>query len=443
MNKSLICLLLLGLFFFSCVHDPIYGPIDQQLKFALEERSPNSSYAYYKFPASDDFASIPNQEVSNPLTAEKVELGKMLFHETALAAAPAYPISESTFSCATCHIAEKGFTPGQIQGIADGAIGFGDHRIKISGYEGDEVDAQGARPLSVLNVAYVTNTLWSGQFGSYGVNEGTEDLWHVNPASEVNFEYLAGIEAQNIEGMKLHRMEVTPLLLDGYGYREHFDKCFPEIPIAERYSIKTVSFALAAYLRTLFAQEAPFQKWLNGDEAAMTDQQKRGALLFLGKANCANCHKGPSFNALEFHALGTPDLYEHGDVFRTAADDKRNLGRAFFTGKAEDENRFKVPQLYNLKDYTHFFHGSSKTDLREVIKFKLKAESENPRVSNDQLSNFFLPVDLTESEIDDLISFLEDGLYDDNLQRYVPDHVLSGNCIPNNDLFSQNDLGCQ
>ncbi len=442
MNKTLGCLVLFGLFLYACTNDHLDSPYDDQIKEALGRIAPTGTYDYYQFPESGDLAAIPNQEFINPITAGKVELGKMLFHETGLAASAAYPVGQGTYSCASCHIASAGFTPGRPQGLADGGLGFEANRQKLSGYEGNEVDAQGVRPLSVLNVAYVTNTLWSGIFGARGINEGTEEFWDHNPLSEINHLGLEGIEAQNIEGMELHRMEINEEVLDELGYRAFFDACFPEIPVEERYNNTTASFALGAYLRTLFANEAPFQKWLGGQSNALTSAEKRGALLFLGKARCFVCHNGPSFNAVDFHALGTKDLYEHADALNTGEDDQRNLGRGFFTGETEDAFKFKVPQLYNLKDYSHYFHGSSKTTLREVIDYKIKAEAENELVSAEQLSSSFRPIDLTEKENADLLVFLENGLRDPNLERYVPEEVLSGNCFPNNDLFSRIELGC-
>ncbi|MCB0376718.1 MAG: cytochrome-c peroxidase, partial [Sinomicrobium sp.] len=251
-----------------------------------------------------------------------------------------------------------------------------------------------------------------------------------------------GLEAQNIEAFNLHRLEINDHVLDDYGYRALYDAAFSDFAVEERYSPTTSSFAISAFLRSFLANKAPLQDWLKGDKEALTDNQKEGALLFFGKARCFTCHKEPAFNAMNFHALGTPDMYEVGGL-NTGPDDVRNLGRGMFTGKEEDMYRFKVPQLYNLKDYATYFHGSSKTTLREVIDYKIKAQSENPQVSNDRLSPSFRPLELTETEIDQLMDFLENALYDAQMGRYVPDSVLSGNCFPNNDEISRKQLGCQ
>lgn len=76
-------------------------------------------------PESTDFADIPNQDPTNKVTAAKVELGKMLFFETGIGINSLNPDLRETYSCSTCHIPEKSFTPGRFQGIADGGMGFG------------------------------------------------------------------------------------------------------------------------------------------------------------------------------------------------------------------------------------------------------------------------------------------------------------------------------
>jgi cytochrome c peroxidase len=147
-----------------------------------------------------------------------------------------------------------------MQGIADGGLGYGEDRELWQNYDEDEIDAQGLRPLTILNVGYMENTLWSGIFGADGVNEGTDPLWGNDPLSEVNHLGLEALESENIEGLALYRLEITDKVLDEYGYREYFDLCFPAFPVEERYSVKTASFALGAYLRNVLASEAPLQK---------------------------------------------------------------------------------------------------------------------------------------------------------------------------------------
>lgn len=440
-----------GLFFltitilvYACTGDRLVNPIDLELKTALERLSPTKDLSGWELPQSDNYDRIP-ADPQNPLSDAKVELGKMLFFETGIARNSVHENGGGTYSCATCHVPSAGFMPGRSQGIADGGTGFGsigESRIMMENYDETELDVQGARALSLLNVAYVTNTTWSGKFGPYGVNEGTESVWHLDPTLVANEEGLSGLESQNLEGLDLHRMEVDEFVLDVLGYRKMFDEAFPDYPEAERYTPRTTSFAISAYLRALLTTEAPFQHWLRGDEDAMNEQEKRGALVFFGKAGCYRCHKGPALNSMEFHALGVFDLYESGG-FNTGPLDIRNFGRGGFTRRPEDDYKFKVPGIYNMGDSPFYFHGSSRHSLRSVVDYFNRGIPENPRIPVEQISPLFHPLNLTEGEIEDLIAFLDNGLRDPNLERYVPDFVLSGNCFPNNDSLSRRDLGCE
>jgi cytochrome c peroxidase len=447
MKRVVFPLLLLSVLLAGCQHEYVYN-IDRELRQAVSANSSTGSYTGYILPESDDYASIPNQDPKNPLTEAKVNLGKMLFFETGLGQQPFNPISRSTYSCSSCHLPERSFTAGRFQGIADGAIGFGESgegRHKNPLYRGDDVDAQGARPLPVINTAFVTNTLWAGSFGSFGVNVGTEPVWNQDTLIAINHKYIEGLEANNARALVVHRQVINKQITDWLGYTEMFDEAFPEIPAEERYTQLTGAFAIAAYFRTILTNEAPFQKWLKGTTSAMTEQQKRGALLFFGKAGCVSCHNSPSLNTLphKFFALGVKNLHQSGyEVFRTGPEDKRVFGRGGFTGRDEDMNRFKVPQLYNLKDAGFYFHGASKTSLREVVEYFNAGIPENPEIPVDQITSLLRPLNLTQDEIEDLAEFLENGLYDPNMDRYVPDRTMSGNCFPNNDPESRLDLGC-
>lgn len=429
----------------SCVKDQVVAPIDVDLERTLLRLSVNNSLDDYMLPSGNSLVGIP-AGTGNALTEEKVALGKLLFYETALARDAQQIEQIGTYSCSTCHIAGAAFTAGTSQGIADGAIGFGnggDGRRMSDDYQEDDIDAQGARPLSMLGVAYVTNSMWAGRFGANDNNVDTEDVWGVyDPATEVNHLGLDGLEAQNIEGTVTHRMNVDEYVLDTMGYRYYFDNAFPDWPRSSRYGRVALSFALSAYIRTLIPDEAPWQQWLRGDHDALTDQEKNGAMLFFGKAGCYRCHNGPALNGNVFHSVGVNDLCDIGGL-RTSLDDTRNLGRGDFTRRDEDMYKFKVPQLYNVKDMPFYFHGSSQTDLRGVVQYFNEGIPENDRIPTTNISEFFHPLNLTENEVDDLTAFLAEGLRDPNLERYVPTDVLSGNCMPNNDTQSKIDLGCE
>ncbi len=438
----------LCLFFLSACtkeNDNTNNQLDSELETLLTVASNNIGLNYFQFPASNDFAAIP-QDPKNPITAEKVTLGKLLFHETGIAVNPKRPEGAGTYACASCHHFKAGFQACRIQGVADGGIGFGisgEGRINDPLYLHSELDVQPIRTPTTLNVAYQKNVLWNGQFGATHLNEGTETEWTENTPKAVNHLGFEGVETQAIAGLGVHRMAIKNSIVEmSNTYRDLFETVYPEASSEERFTTENAGKAIAAYERTLFANEAPFQEWLKGDFNALTDAQKRGAILFFGKAQCNNCHTGPALNSMEFHALGMNDLQGFG-VYGEAPKEADKQGRGGFTQQAEDMYKFKVPQLYNLKDSPFYGHGSSFKNVEEVVRYKNEAIAENTVVLESQLAADFVPLGLNEQEILDLSNFIENALHDPNLQRYVPESLPSGNCFPNNDTVSKADLGCE
>lgn len=427
-----------------CTHETTFSS-DDELRQTISDNAPSGNFEFYIMPASDDFQALPNQDPTNPINSDKVLLGKLLFHETGLALNAKKEISLKAYSCSTCHVAEKGFTPGRFQGIADGGVGFGafgNGRVINPNYEGPEVDAQGARPLPTINLTYVKNALWSGAFGATGMNEGTNSIWgKADTMTYINFKGFEGLESNNHRALIVHRQRVDKEVCDQLGYTDLFNKAFPEIEEKDRYTLQIAGNAIAAYFRTILTNQAPFQKWLKGDEGALTEAQKNGANLFFGKAGCISCHNSPSFNGQKFSALGVKDIDQSGYLVYKFTDG-RNKGRGGFTLKDEDLYKFKVPQLYNLKDIGFYFHGASKTSIRDVVKYFNDGIPENTRVPSDRVDSFIKPLGLSPDEVNDLTDFIENALHDPDLVRYKPSEVLSGNCIPNNDFASKMDMGC-
>lgn len=444
-NISLIVAALVIMMVSSCTKDRMstLAELDVNLEQSIRAKSPDGTLDFYVLPDEADLAKIP-QDPKNPLTPEKVQLGKLFYFETGLALDALYEDGLRTYSCATCHIPSAGFRPGNFQGIADGGrrhgVG-GEERVKNTAYRDDELDVQSARPLTMVNVAYVSNTFWNGQFGGGGVNVGTEDVWHLREDTELNNLGFAGIETQNFEGLKTHRIKIDKQILDTLGYLDLYDSVFGDVPEEERYTIETASLAFSAYIRTIISNKAPFQEWLKGNKAAMNYAQTKGALLFFGKANCVNCHYNQNLGSSEFHVLGVNDM-DQIPSYNTKPDDRRNLGRGGFTLREEDNYKFKVPGIYNLQGANFYFHGASKRSIKDLLEYKNLAISENPRVDQELISSKFQPLMLTDEEVSDLEAFLKYGLEDPDLNRYAPTALPSGNCFPNNDPASQIDLGC-
>lgn len=422
---------------------------DIALEDALLASSGNVGKAFYRMPDSDEFSKIP-QDPKNPITAAKVELGKFLFHETGIGQNPTMNAGMNTYSCASCHHAKAGFQACMPQGIGEGGIGFGqigESRVKNPAYPEKNLDTQPIRSPSAMNMAYQTNVLWNGQFGGTHLNVGTEASWTEGTPKATNSMGFEGVETQAIAGRDVHRLMIDKIFMSNVGnYRQMYTAAFDEESFENPLELKTNgALAIAAYERILLSNQSPFQLWLQGDYSAMLEEEKQGALLFFGKAKCATCHNGPSLANMDFHAIGMKDLakgnYGNLEVYNVDETNVEHKGRGGFTNKPEDLYKFKVPQLYNLKDSPFYGHGASFTSIREVIEYKNQAIPENSKIANDQLDSEFKALNLTSDEIDLITLFIKNALYDPNLERYVPSRLPSGLGFPNNDMQTRIDLG--
>ncbi len=453
MKKPILLSIVILLFIVSCSKKEelntfkegslIKNELDIALSELLTESSGGIGKSFFLLPESTKFSQIP-QDPKNPLTIEKVELGKLLFHETALSVNSKLKPFKHTYSCATCHHHQAGFQSGKAQGISEGGVGFGiigNAREKDAMCPEDSLDIQPIHTPTVINSAYQKVMLWNGQFGATGPNIGTEALWAPGTPLETNFLGYEGIESQAIAGLSVHRMGLTTKLIYSTEYKKLFDLAFPDVPKNERYSILTAGLAIAAYERIVLANEAPFQKYLRGNTNALTDVQKKGAILFFGKAACVACHTGPALNSMDFYAYGMNDLGGPG-IYGNEPDIATKKGRGGFTGIESDNCKFKVPQLYSLSQAKFYGHGSSFTSLMDVVIYKNYAIKENSFVPDSHLADEFVPLGLSKSEITFLSAFIENGLNDTELERYEPYSIPSGQCFPNNDEQSKIDLGC-
>ncbi|HEA31047.1 MAG TPA: cytochrome-c peroxidase [Leeuwenhoekiella sp.] len=446
--KKLLLLITIALLI-SCQQDdyiPINEPtaIELRLESVLNTVSGGEGNSFFILPESDDFKAIP-QDSKNPLTKEKIALGKLLLHDPATGGNPKNSDNAHQYSCASCHAAPSGFSSGKVQGIGEGGMGFGlfgEGRILNPQSDSELVDVQPLRSPSLLNLAYQDVMLWDGKFGGTGINKGTEAQWENIPENKMGFE---GVEVQAMQGLKTHRLKMDEDFADTYGYRKLFDEAFPELDEKERYTDKSAALAIAAFERTLLANRAPWQNYLKGDKNAMSDDQKRGALLFFSSAKCYECHNGPALKDKKFHAWGMADINEGSEnVIVQATMNMANtaLGRGGFTKNPADNYKFKTPTLYNLADNPVYGHGGSFNSIREVIAYKNDGKAQKTEVSEFQLAEQFGNLNLSHAEIDDLTAFITHALRDPELERYEPQALNSGMCFPNNDIPSRKDCGC-
>ncbi|MDG1474316.1 MAG: cytochrome c peroxidase [Porticoccaceae bacterium] len=457
-TASIISLLLVGCGGGGSDEAPVFEPVIETppdtsaLEVAMQSASFTNSIDFYLLPDSDDYENIP-QDSMNPITAEKVAVGQLIYHDPAFAT-EGIALRAKTWSCASCHHARAGFKSGMTQGLGEGGEGFGIKGESRRWHDADigtqDADVQPVTSPTVLNVAYQDVMLWNGALGNSVngvINAGIapDRLMTEGTPKAANSQGFSGIETQAIAGTGVHRIGSFPPELEETEYYDLLLAAFPQYTMSELAQGATAS--IAAFERTVLANKSPFQLWLRGDEFAMTEQQISGAEVFFGSGGCYGCHQGAAFSSpvgatadQVFFAVGFDDLDVNEDIIGQVADGVR-LGRGGFTGNPLDDYKFKVPQLYNLADTNVFGHGGSFSSVREVVEYKNNAVAQN-EASTNQLDYRFSPLGLSDEELTDLVVFLEEALRDPDLMRYEPESLPSGLCVINNDPTSRNDLGC-
>ncbi len=167
-------------------------------------------------------------------------------------------------------------------------------------------------------------------------------------------------------------------------YPEKFRHALPDAAI----NLDAIVIALSAFERTIEPEQAPFDRWVAGDERAISDAAKRGFVLFNGKADCAACHSGWRFTDDKFHDIGT-----------TTTD--RGRGREV-TESELMQFAFKTPTLRSIARRAPYMHNGDFATLAAVVKHYVSGGIERP-----SRSPLMRPVPLTEAEQGDLIAFLQ------------------------------------
>jgi cytochrome c peroxidase len=274
---------------------------------------------------------------SNPYTENKSRLGRMLFFDPILS-------GSQVRSCASCHNPALSWADGRARAI-------GEKQMPL-------------RSPTLLNVAWVPKLGWDGHF---------RDL------EAVAFGPITSALNMNLsEKVLIERLSAIP------GYRDAFVKAFGPGAITKR----NVELALATYERTIVSGEAPFDRWIKGDETAIDSAAKRGFALFNGKANCAACHSGWAFTDSSFHDIGTAK----GDDF--------GRGR-LFPNSQKLRHAFKTPTLRDVARRAPYMHDGSVPTLEAVIDLYNRGGIARPSRAED-----VHPLDLSKQERDDLIAFL-------------------------------------
>ena len=293
----------------------------------------------------------------NPPTAAKIALGRTLFTDPYLSYC-------GTVSCASCHQPEHGFaSPHPVPPGCDGVRGR-------------------RRAPTLYNVAYQSHFFWDGRVQSLE----QQALWPIASPTELGNSWDVVLTY-----LRTGRHEPTQTAFPER--QAHYAQQFAAVFKGEITPV-TVSRALAAYERTLIARDAPFDRWLAGQDAALSPLQKRGLTVFFGRANCAICHPPPLFTDDAFHNLAVPqagfetsDLFPHNTAIRTAVEAQGwtipadvDLGRQEvppLQSASHALGAFKTPTLRNVTLHHPYMHNGVFTTLNEVMQhYELLAAGE-------------------------------------------------------------------
>jgi cytochrome c peroxidase len=283
-------------------------------------------------------AKVPVSK-TNPITPEKVALGQMLFFDPRLS-------GSGVISCATCH---------------NPALGWSDGLSKGLGHMGGRL---GRHTPTIIDVAWGEPYFWDGRAATLE----DQAKGPLTSAAEMNMPADAAVK----------RIQSIP------AYVAAFERAFP----GQGVSLDTFAAAVASYERTVVSSNAPFDKWVAGDEPAVSAAAKRGFALFNGKANCAVCHSGWRMTDDGFHDIGLPG---------------QDRGRAAIApGIVQLEHAFKTPTLRNISQRAPYMHDGSLPTLAAVIDHYNSGFERR-----DSLDSQIRPLGLTSDEKADLLAFLD------------------------------------
>ncbi len=287
----------------------------------------------------------PNSFVpaENSLTKQKVELGRLLFFDKRLS-------KNNTIACASCHMAEKGFTDGM-------PVSTG-----INGLKGGR-----SAPVS-FNRVFSKAQFWDGR-------AATLEDQSIGP-------FVNSVE----HGFANHD-EMVAKMRRIRGYRELFQDVF-----GREIMIEDVGRAIASFQRTVLSGNSAVDRFdIGGEEKALTADAQRGLELFRGKARCTRCHSGFNFTEEKFHNIGIG--WDTNTV---------DLGRYMETKNPQDIGAFKTPTLREIARTAPYMHDGRFKTLEEVVDFYNQGGIKNPH-----LDNTIIPLELTDQEKRDLVAMLK------------------------------------
>jgi cytochrome c peroxidase len=313
----------------------------QQRQLAVTTASATAAAApLIKVPLGLPEVPVPED---NPITAEKIALGKKLYFDTRLS-------KDGTISCAACHNPETAWT---------------EHRATSKGIGGQ---IGGANSPTVINSAYGTTQFWDGRAASLeeqalGPIENPIEMGH-------DLKVLVGELAKVPE------------------YEQGFQKAFGTGVTKEG-----IAKAIASFERTVLSGNSPYDRFQAGRQDALTEAQKRGLEVF-EKARCATCHRPPLFTNFRFHNAGVG-----------MNKDQPDQGRKSVSKEDGDLGKFRVPTLREVANTGPYFHDGSVETLEAAVKLMVDGGLDNPNLS--AMMKAVRRTELAEQDRKDLVEFLK------------------------------------
>jgi cytochrome c peroxidase len=278
----------------------------------------------------------------NPLSDAKIALGKSLYFDKRLS-------SNNTVSCASCHRPDASWA--DVTPVSEGV----------------EHKKGGRNSPTILDAGYIVPQFWDGR--------------------AVHLEKQAVGPVQNPVEMDLALPKLIERLKGIPGYVSMFMAAFGTEP-----SEDGVAKAIASFERTIISANSAYDKYLQGDRAAMSHSAVRGMNLFTGKGHCMACHSGPVFSDQRFHNLGVG--YQDGKF--------ADVGRYAVTHQPRDLGAFRTPGLREVAKTPPYLHDGSVSTLEDVIELYDRGGIPNPR-----LDPMMVPLHLSGREKADLVEFLK------------------------------------
>lgn len=291
------------------------------------------------------FAPVaPAAAPGTDLEAARVYLGYLLYHDGRLS-------TNNKVSCASCHDLTKGGT---------------DNLPKSEGVPGPDGLPQlgGVNAPTTLNAAGNIRQFWDGRAANLKEQAGGPPL---NPV-EMGFSCVADWD------IIAHKLSNDPELVALFAY------VFGDRGI----SGDTVTTAIAAYEQTLATPDSDFDRYLKGDDKALTDSQKSGLDSFV-QLGCATCHSGPTLGGISFEYVNT-----HGDfrALATPADYQEGaFGLQDFTKNPEHKDMFRVPNLRNVALTAPYFHTGTVNSLQEAVRIMIQTQNGAGSASDTTVKN--------------------------------------------------------